>query len=159
MLTGFPNAANAISKSSMLSITNGCILEYNMNDLIHDAKIEAPAEVITATLTAPASQGGYTYKPFEKLFPITSIIDPRRPKIAGVQYMILGDPSVPSTINSGIWSANKYGSSAEFAKDSTTPVQKPHISIGLPQKHLVHLYLTAYLLLHTQQAKPLLQIK
>ena len=116
MLTGFPNAANAISKSSMLSMTNGCILEYNMNDLIYDAKIEAPAGVITATLTAPVSQGGYTYKPFEKLFPITSIIDPRRPKIAGVQYMILGDPSVPSTINSGIWSANKYGSSAEFAK-------------------------------------------
>ena len=116
MLTGFPNAANAITKSSMLSMTNGCVLEYNMNDIISDASITAPDGVITATLTAPVAQGGYTYKPFEKLFPITSIIDPRRPKIAGVQYMILGDPSVPSTISSGIGSANKYGSSAEFAK-------------------------------------------
>lgn len=116
MLTGFPNAANAISKSSMLSMTNGCILEYNMNDIISGASITAPEGVITATLTAPVAQGGYTYKPFEKLFPITSIIDPRRPKIAGVQYMILGDPSVPSTLSSGIGSASKYGSSTEFAK-------------------------------------------
>jgi hypothetical protein len=116
MLTVSTNTANAINKSSMLSMTNGCVLEYNMNDLISGTSITAPDGVITATLTAPASQGGYTYKPFEKLFPITSIIDPRRPKLAGVQYMILGDPSVSSTLNSGIGSTSNYGSSKEFAK-------------------------------------------
>jgi hypothetical protein len=89
-----------------------------MNDLILETSVTAPEGVITATLTAPASQGGYTYKPFEKLFPITSIIDPRRPKVAGVQYMILGDPSVNKTTltESGIWSADTYASSKEFSK-------------------------------------------
>jgi hypothetical protein len=85
--------------------------------LILRTAVTAPEGVITATLTAPASQGGYTYRPFEKLFPITSIIDPRRPKVAGVQYMILGDPSVPSTLAAtGVGSANTYASSKEFGK-------------------------------------------
>jgi hypothetical protein len=88
-----------------------------MNDLILRTAVTAPEGVITATLTAPASQGGYTYRPFEKLFPITSIIDPRRPKVAGVQYMILGDPSVPVTLaQTGVGSANTYASSKEFGK-------------------------------------------
>ena len=98
-------------------MVNGCHIEYNMNDLILRTAVTAPEGVITATLTAPASQGGYTYRPFEKLFPITSIIDPRRPKVAGVQYMILGDPSVPSTLAAtGVGSANTYASSKEFGK-------------------------------------------
>ena len=96
---------------------NGCHIEYNMNDLVLGTAVTAPEGVITATLTAPASQGGYTYKPFEKLFPITSIIDPRRPKVAGVQYMILGDPSVGGTLAAtGVGSASTYASSKEFAK-------------------------------------------
>ena len=96
---------------------NGCHIEYNMNDLVLGTAVTAPEGVITATLTAPASQGGYTYKPFEKLFPITSIIDPRRPKVAGVQYMILGDPSVGATLAAtGVGSANTYASSKEFSK-------------------------------------------
>ncbi len=98
-------------------MVNGCHIEYNMNDLILNTAVTAPEGVITATLTAPASQGGYTYRPFEKLFPITSIIDPRRPKVAGVQYMILGDPSVPVTLaQTGVGSANTYASSKEFGK-------------------------------------------
>ena len=98
-------------------MVNGCHIEYNMNDLILNTAVTAPEGVITATLTAPASQGGYTYRPFEKLFPITSIIDPRRPKVAGVQYMILGDPSVPSTLAAtGVGNANTYASSKEFGK-------------------------------------------
>ena len=51
-------------------MVNGCHIEYNMNDLILNTAVTAPEGVITATLTAPTSQGGYTYKPFEKLFPI-----------------------------------------------------------------------------------------
>ena len=98
-------------------MANGCHLEYNMNDLILETAVTAPEGVITASLTAPASQGGYTYKPFEKLFPITSIIDPRRPKVAGIQYMILGDPSVSVNVAaSGVASANTYASAKEFSK-------------------------------------------
>ena len=98
-------------------MANGCYLEYNMNDLILETAVTAPEGVITASLTAPASQGGYTYKPFEKLFPITSIIDPRRPKVAGIQYLILGDPSVGANVAaSGVASANTYASAKEFSK-------------------------------------------
>ena len=98
-------------------MVNGCHIEYNMNDLILNTAVTAPEGVITASLTAPASQGGYTYRPFEKLFPITSIIDPRRPKAAGIQYMILGDPSVSSTLSAtGVGSASTYASTKEFGK-------------------------------------------
>jgi len=111
------NTATALNKSVNVSMVNGCHIEYNMNDLILRTAVTAPEGVITATLTAPAAQGGYTYKPFEKLFPITSIIDPRRPKVAGVQYMILGDPSVATTLAAtGVGSASTYASSKEFSK-------------------------------------------
>jgi hypothetical protein len=111
------NTATALNKSASVVMANGCHLEYNMNDLISETSVTAPEGVITASLTAPASQGGYTYKPFEKLFPITSIIDPRRPKMAGIQYMILGDPSVSANIAaSGVASANTYASAKEFSK-------------------------------------------
>lgn len=94
-------------------MVNGCHIEYNMNDLILKTAVTAPEGVITATLT----KDGQAYKPFEKLFPITSIIDPRRPKVAGVQYMILGDPSVPATLAAtGVGSASTYASSKEFSK-------------------------------------------
>jgi hypothetical protein len=106
---------NALNKSVSVSVTNGCHLEYNMNDLILGASVTAPEGVITATLTS--KDGTYTYRPFEKLFPITSIIDPRRPKKAGIQYMISGDPSIPSTLSTtGIGSAATYASAKEFSK-------------------------------------------
>ena len=94
-------------------MVNGCHIEYNMNDLILNTAVTAPEGVITATLT----KDGQAYKPFEKLFPITSIIDPRRPKAAGIQYMILGDPSVAANLAAtGVGSASTYASSKEFSK-------------------------------------------
>ena len=115
MISVSTNTATALNKSVSVSMTNGCHIEYNMNDLILNTAVTAPEGVLTATLTAP--DGTYTYKPFEKLFPITSIIDPRRPKAAGVQYMILGDPSVAATLAAtGVGSANTYASSKEFSK-------------------------------------------
>ncbi len=113
MITVSPATATALNKSVNVSMVNGCHIEYNMNDLILRTAVTAPEGVITATLT----KDGQAYKPFEKLFPITSIIDPRRPKVAGVQYMILGDPSVPATLAAtGIGSAGTYESSKEFGK-------------------------------------------
>ena len=109
------NTTNALNKAVNVSVTNGCYVEYNMNDLISGVSVTAPEGVITATLTAPASQGGYQYKPFEKLFPIKSIIDPRRPKVAGIQYMILAYPSLTTTLAaSGSGSAKTYASAKEL---------------------------------------------
>lgn len=111
------NTTNALNKSVNLSVVNGCHIEYNMNELISGVAVTAPEGVITATLTAPASQGGYQYKPFEKLFPIKSIIDPRRPKISGIQYYIVGDPSLGSTLAaSGSADAKTYASAKELNK-------------------------------------------
>lgn len=74
-------------------MSGGCWLEYNMNDLIKDVKIESPVE--TVTQTDPVT--GKTYQPFKKLFPLTSIIDPRRPAFKGINYFIL-NPNVTSQI-------------------------------------------------------------
>lgn len=114
MLQASANTLNALNQSTTLSMINGCWIEYNMNDLIEGTSITAPQGVITATLTAPVEKGGYTYKPFEKLFPITSIIDPRRPKFAGIQYMIYQDPSLSWATPSGV--VNNYGSSKQFSQ-------------------------------------------
>jgi hypothetical protein len=110
MLTSL-NAASYINQSQSFKMSQGCLIEYNMNDLIDGASITAADGVITQKRTAPASQGGYEYKPFEKLFPITSIIDPRRPKSAGIQYLILGDPSIKK-----LDSASSYASSKTLSK-------------------------------------------
>lgn len=81
---------DALNKSVNVPMTSGCTIEYNMNDLIQGASVEASGTFTTIVL----SKEGVEFKPFEKLFPITSIIDPRRPKSAGIQYIISGDPSV-----------------------------------------------------------------
>jgi len=99
---------DTINQSASISMTPKCWLEYNMNDLIDgvtvrgpngtDAKPEGDLEV------AKTASDGSTYKPFTKLFPIASIINPRRPQGSGIQYFILGDPSASKTIT---YSADK----------------------------------------------------
>lgn len=81
---------DALNKSVNLSLTSGCTIEYNMNDLISGTSVDATAGFVTIPRV---DSNGAAFKPFEKLFPITSIIDPRRPKSSGIQYVILGDPS------------------------------------------------------------------
>ena len=83
--------SNAINRSVNLPLTSGCTIEYNMNDLISGTSVDATTGFVTIART---DSNGAPFKPFEKLFPITSIIDPRRPKSAGIQYVIAGDPSV-----------------------------------------------------------------
>lgn len=58
MISVSDTVKNALNKSVSVSVVNGCHLEYNMNDLILGASVTAPEGVITATLTAPASQEG-----------------------------------------------------------------------------------------------------
>ena len=109
MLSATQSTINLLEQAQSLPITNGCWIEYNMNSLISGVSIDAPEGVKTATKTVD----GYTYKPFEKLFPITSIIDPRRPKLAGIKYMIAGDPSLTKDAESGV--IDKYKTAANFS--------------------------------------------
>lgn len=96
-----------LNQSTSITSTYGCWFEYNMNDLIDGVTVRGPGGTddnpegsLTVVKTA---QDGSVYKPFKKLFPLTSIIEPRRPKKAGVQYFILGDPGAQNTI---MYSAN-----------------------------------------------------
>jgi hypothetical protein len=111
MLTALPETINTLNQSQSISMQNGCWIEYNMNALIDGAKIDDPNGVLTVTKTDQAT--GYTYKPFEKLFPVSSILDPRRPKFAGIKYMIAEDPSLSKDAASGV--VDKYKTAANFA--------------------------------------------
>lgn len=93
MLSVSQTTLDKLNQSISYSMSGGCWLEYNMNDLIKDVKIESPVE--TVTQTDPVT--GKTYQPFKKLFPLTSIIDPRRPAFRGINYFIL-NPNVTSQI-------------------------------------------------------------
>lgn len=83
---------NQINQSVSYSMSGGCWIEYNMNDLIDGAKIESPVADFEQT-----DRNGKKYYPFKKLFPLTSIIDPRRPSTAGIQYYI-NNPTVQYNI-------------------------------------------------------------
>lgn len=110
MLAASQTTIDLLNQSQSVSMVNGCWIEYNMNALIDGTSITAPDGVITVN---KLDGSGGTYKPFEKLFPITSIIDPRRPKFAGIKYMIAGDPSLSKDGTSGV--VDKYKTAANFA--------------------------------------------
>ena len=110
MLAASATTINTLNQSQSIQMQNGCWIEYNMNSLIDKAAITAPEGIITVKKTDAA---GNTYKPFEKLFPITSIIDPRRPKYAGIKYMIAADPSLAKDGASGV--VDKYKTAANFS--------------------------------------------
>lgn len=93
MQTVSQGTLDKINQSLAYSMSGGCWLEYNMNDLISGTTITSPVE--TASKTDPVT--GKAYQPFKKLFPLTSIIDPRRPSSAGINYFIL-NPNVISQI-------------------------------------------------------------
>lgn len=108
----------ALSKSTSVSAVNSCLIEYNMNDLIRGTTVLGPGGIEGSnpegTLEIVQGTGSNTYKPFTKLFPISSIIDPRRPKSAGIKYLISQDPSQSSTYSSGVSSKNNYSSTKDF---------------------------------------------
>lgn len=93
MQTVSQTTLDKLNQSSSYSMSGGCWLEYNMNDLISGAKIESTTD--TAEQIDPVTKK--KYYPFKKLFPLTSIIDPRRPSVAGINYFIL-NPNVVTQI-------------------------------------------------------------
>jgi hypothetical protein len=97
-------ALDAINKSVSYSSTPYCWLEYNMNEVIDGADITASTDVTTSTGDS---------LPFQKLFPVKTIIDPRRPKVAGIKYFIM---------NSNI---NQYPTIYNVSKDLTYRLYYP----------------------------------
>lgn len=108
MISASQTVINTINQSTSVSMLPRCWLEYNMNDLIDGVTVRGPngtdANPAGDLEVAKTASDGSTYKPFTKLFPITSIINPRRPQGSGIQYFILGDPSASRTIT---YSADK----------------------------------------------------
>lgn len=93
MLSGYTTALDAINKSVSYSSVPGCWIEYNMNELIDGCSVISSTDVTTSTGDS---------LPFQKLFPVKTIIDPRRPKMAGIKYFIMNSqinqyPTVYST--------------------------------------------------------------
>jgi outer membrane lipoprotein-sorting protein len=93
MLSASTDVLDQIKKSSTISMSPGLWAEYNMNDLIAGVTVEnLGGETVTLKDSA-----GVEYKPFLKLFPLASIISPKRPSSAGIKYFISNNTS-----NSGI---------------------------------------------------------
>jgi len=102
MLSVSQSTLNKINQSESYSMSGGCWIEYNMNDLIDGAKVRGPNGTDAnpegdLQITKTDNITGKQYKPFKKLFPLTSIIDPRRPSVAGINYFIL-NPTVTNNI-------------------------------------------------------------
>lgn len=74
------NAKNVLEQNTTINTRLGCILEYNMNQLVDN---------ITITGTEYTAPDGT--KPFKKLFPVDTVSKPFRPYGAGVKYAIVGD--------------------------------------------------------------------
>jgi hypothetical protein len=81
MISASSATLDQLNQSQTITATPSCLIEYNMNSII---------DGVTVTNT-----GGDTKNPagdstpFLKLFPITTIIDPRRPKIGGIKYFVM----------------------------------------------------------------------
>ena len=93
MLSVSSDILNQIKKSTSITMSTGMWAEYNMNDLISGVSVVNLGGE-TATLKDAA---GVEYKPFLKLFPLASVISPKRPSSAGIKYFISNN-----TNNSGI---------------------------------------------------------
>jgi hypothetical protein len=93
MLSASTDVLDQIKKSSTISMSPGLWAEYNMNDLITGVTAtNLGGETVTLK-----DASGVEYKPFLKLFPLASIISPKRPSSAGIKYFISNNTS-----NSGI---------------------------------------------------------
>jgi outer membrane lipoprotein-sorting protein len=93
MLGASTDVLNQIKKSSTISMSPGLWAEYNMNDLISGVTVtNLGGETVTLK-----DASGVEYKPFLKLFPLASVISPKRPSSAGIKYFITN-----KTNNAGI---------------------------------------------------------
>jgi hypothetical protein len=121
MLSVSQTTLDTINQSASITAIPKCWIEYNMNDIIDGVTVRGPngtdANPAGDLEVSKTAADGSTYKPFTKLFPITSIINPRRPQGSGVQYFILGDPSAQKTI---VYSADKAYNTRMYLPGSKT---------------------------------------
>ena len=88
MLSVSTDVLDQIKKSSSITMLPAMWAEYNMNDLIDGV-------TVTNLGGDTATVNGYT--PFAKLFPISSIINTRRPSSSGIKYFISNNSGNSST--------------------------------------------------------------
>lgn len=101
MIPVLPEVKSLLENSVSLDAGVSCLLEYNMNEMINGVTIlnyqdDGETEYNTVVAT---DEAGQEYKPYSKLFPITSVVDPRRPSIAGVKYFVLNNKVEEKIVN------------------------------------------------------------
>ena len=90
MITASSTTLTQLNQSQSIVATPLCWIEYNMNDIIDGVSISNTG----GDTKTPAGDS----TPFVKLFPITSIIDPRRPKIGGIKYFVMNSQVPEKTL-------------------------------------------------------------
>lgn len=80
MISATQNVQKILYNSSAIKIGTGCLLEYNMNNMLDNITVE-----YDSSLTYPSVNNINVYK---KLFPVDSIIKPFRPINSGIKYYI-----------------------------------------------------------------------
>ncbi len=101
MISVLPEVKSLLENSLSLDAGVSCLIEYNMNEMIDGVTIlnyqdDGETEYNTVIAT---DESGQEYKPYSKLFPITSVVDPRRPSIAGVKYFVLNNKVEEKAVN------------------------------------------------------------
>jgi hypothetical protein len=78
-----PTVKTLLEQNTTIQTNIGCTIEYNMNSMVDN---------ITVTGTDYVRTDGA--KPYQKLFPASSVVKPFRPLGAGVKYGVYGDVSL-----------------------------------------------------------------
>ena len=80
MIPASDELKKVLKTNHAIKISAGCLIEYNLNSMVNDILITG-AEYKTINGA----------KPFQKLFPVDTIVKPVRPELAGIKYYINGD--------------------------------------------------------------------
>lgn len=84
MITASETLKTLLEEQNTLFINTGCTLEYNMNSLVDGI-------TVSGAQISRTDAAGNTYFPFQKLFPVDTVVKPNRPIGAGIKYAIVGD--------------------------------------------------------------------
>lgn len=86
MIPASDSLKKVLKTNNSIKINAGCLIEYNINSMVNNIVVSG-AEYKTIN----------NAKPFQKLFPVDTIVKPVRPELAGIKYYINGD------VASGDW--------------------------------------------------------
>jgi hypothetical protein len=78
-----PTVKTLLEENTTIQTNVGCTIEYNMNSMVDNI-------AVTGTDYTRADNS----KPYQKLFPASSVVKPFRPLGAGVKYAVYGDTSL-----------------------------------------------------------------